>query len=55
MENVTVSIIQQHYAYLSSGGILDPEAELNKQRYRMEDLELWSGTIVPALGITVEF
>ena len=23
--------------------------------YRMEELKLWSGTIVPALGITVEF
>jgi hypothetical protein len=55
MENVTFSKIQQQDAYLSSGEILNPEAELNKQRYRMEDLELWSGTIVPALGITVEF
>ena len=55
MENVTFSKIQQQDAYLSSGEIMNPEAELNLQRYRMEELKLWSGTIVPTLGVTVEF
>lgn len=55
MENVTFSKIQQPDAYLSSGEIVNPEAEPYLQRYRMEELELWSGTIVPTLGITIEF
>ncbi len=55
MENVTFSKIQQQDAYLSNGEIMNPEAELHLQRYMMEKLELWSGTIVPALGITIEF
>jgi hypothetical protein len=55
MENVTFSKIQQQDAYLSSGEIINPEAELKMQRYMMEDLELWSGTIVPTLGVTFEF
>ena len=55
MENVTFSKIRQQDAYLSSGEIMNPEAELNLQRYRMEELKLWSGTIVPTLGVTFEF
>lgn len=55
LENVTFSKIQQPEAYLSTGRIINPEADTQYQEYEMETLELWSGTLVPALGITIEF
>ena len=55
MENVTFSKIRQPDALLSTGIILNPDLPLSEQRYDMERLELWSGTLVPTLGITVEF
>jgi hypothetical protein len=55
LENVTFSKIRQPDALLSTGTLVDPETSLALQRYKMETLELWSGTLVPALGINVEF
>lgn len=37
------------------GDILNPDSPLFEQRYDLELLELYSGTIVPAIGVTVEF
>ena len=42
-------------AYLSNGEILNPDSPLAEQRYDLEMLEFYSGTIVPAVGVTVEF
>lgn len=55
LQNVTFSKIRQQDAYLSTGEIINPDDLPQNQRYELEVLELWSGTIVPALGITVEF
>lgn len=55
LQNVTFSKIRQPDVYLSTGEILNPDAPVGSQRYALETLELWSGTIVPALGITVVF
>ena len=55
LQNVTFSKIRQPDAYLSTGEIVNPDALPLAQRYALETLELWSGTIVPALGVTVEF
>ena len=55
LQNVTFSKIRQPDAYLSTGRIVNPEDFPIDQRYELETLELWSGTIVPALGVTVEF
>lgn len=55
LENVTLSKIRQPDAYLSTGEIVNPNDLPLDQRYALETLELWSGTIVPALGVTVEF
>ena len=55
LQNVTFSKIRQPDAYLSTGEIVNPEDLPLEQRYALETLELWSGTIVPAVGITVEF
>lgn len=55
LQNVTFSKIRQQDAYLSTGEIVNPDDLPQNQRYALEVLELWSGTIVPTLGITVEF
>lgn len=55
LQNVTFSKIRQPDAYLSTGEIVNPEDLPADQRYALETLELWSGTIVPAIGVTVEF
>ena len=55
LQNVTFSKIRQPDAYLSTGKILNPEELPAFQRYELETLELYSGTIVPAIGITAEF
>lgn len=55
LQNVTFSKIRQPDAYLSTGEIVNPDDLPLAQRYALETLELWSGTIVPALGVTVEF
>ena len=55
LQNVTFSKIRQPDAYLSTGEILNPDSLPLEQRYALETLELWSGTIVPAVGVTFEF
>lgn len=55
LQNVTFNKIRQPDAYLSTGEIVNPEDLPAEQRYALETLELYSGTIVPAIGVTVEF
>jgi hypothetical protein len=52
---VTFNKISQPAVFLSTGEIANPEAPLAEQRYVLEELALSSGTIVPAIGISVEF
>jgi len=40
---------------LSSGSIANPEAPLNEQRYVMKSIDNTTGTILPTIGISVEF
>lgn len=55
LQNVTFSKIDQPLAYLSTGLVIDPELPYSEQHYELETLELTSGTIVPAVGVTIEF
>lgn len=55
LQNVTFSKIRQPDVYLSTGEVVNPDALPADQRYALELLELYSGTIVPAVGVTVEF
>ncbi|OFY43503.1 MAG: hypothetical protein A2X18_06045 [Bacteroidetes bacterium GWF2_40_14] len=40
---------------VSTGTILNPDAPYSEQRYQMKRIQLTDGTIVPTIGITVEF
>ena len=55
LQNITFNEIRQPDVYLSTGEIINPEVIISEQRYEMELLELYSGTILPAIGVTAEF
>lgn len=55
LQNVTGSKLRQPDVLMSTGVIENPEAPLDEQRYRMKYLRQASGTLVPTLGVTVEF
>ena len=55
LQNVTFSKIRQPDTYLSTGEIVNPDSPVPEHRYELELLELYSGTIVPSIGVTFEF
>lgn len=55
LQNVTVSKLRQPDVLMSTGEILNPEASVSEQRYKMKKLRQESGTLLPSIGITVEF
>ena len=40
---------------VSTGVIENPDAPADRQRYKMKYVKLSSGTLVPAIGVTVQF
>lgn len=55
LQNVTISKYRAPDVVMSTGEIINPEAPASEQRYRMKTIEQVSGTLLPTLGITVEF
>ena len=55
LQNVTVSKLRQPDVLMSTGEILNPEDPVSEQRYKMKVLRQESGTLLPSIGITVEF
>lgn len=55
LQNVTFSKLRQADVLMSTGIVENPSAPLAQQRYRMKYIRQESGTLVPALGVTVEF
>ncbi len=55
LQNVTVSKLRQQDFFMSTGTIINPEAPVNEQRYVMKRIEQISGTMLPSIGVTVEF
>lgn len=55
LQNVTVSKYRSPDVWMSTGEIENPEAPVDQQRYRMKKIEQVSGTLLPTLGITIEF
>ncbi len=41
--------------YVSTGRVINPEAPYNMQRYELKKIEREGGTIIPTIGITIEF
>ena len=55
LQNVTGSKLRQPDVLMSTGVVENPEAPAAEQRYRMKYIRQESGTLIPTLGITVEF
>lgn len=55
LQNITVSKLRQPDVLMSTGVVENPTAPLAEQRYRMKYIAQESGTLLPTLGVTVEF
>lgn len=55
LQNVTRSKLRQPDVLMSTGEVANPSAPAAEQRYRMKRIARESGTLLPTLGITVEF
>lgn len=55
LQNVTGNKLKQPDVIMSTGIIENPSAPADQQRYKMKYLKQESGTILPTLGVTVEF
>ena len=55
LQNVTGSELKQPDVLMSTGEVENPSAPVSEQRYRMKYIEQVSGSLVPSIGITVEF
>ena len=55
IQNITGNKLKQPDVIMSTGIIENPSAPVAEQRYKMKYLKQESGTILPTLGITVEF
>lgn len=55
LQNITGSKLKQPDALMSTGVIENPEAPHSVQRYVMKTVKQESGTILPTIGLTVEF
>ena len=55
LQHVTFSKLRQPDVLMSTGVIENPSAPPSEQRYKMKYIRQASGTLVPTLGVTVEF
>ena len=55
IQNITGNKLKQADVIMSTGVIENPSAPVAERRYRMKYLKQESGTILPTLGVTVEF
>lgn len=55
LQNITGNKLKQPDVIMSTGIIENPDAPKAEQRYQMKYLKQESGTILPTLGVTVEF
>ena len=55
LQNVTGSKLREQDAFLSTGIIENPSAPIAEQRYRMRTVKQETGSIIPSIGVTVEF
>ena len=55
LQNVAGGRLRQPDVLMSTGVVENPDAPAAEQRYRMKRIEQVSGTLLPTLGVTVEF
>ncbi len=55
LQNVTKSVLKQPDVLMSTGVVENPEAAPTEQRYRMKYIKQESGTLLPTIGVTVQW
>lgn len=55
IQNITGNKLKQPDVIMSTGVIENPSAPVSEQQYKMKYLKQESGTVLPTLGVTVEF
>ncbi len=55
IQNVTTSKLRQQDVFMSTGVVANPDEPFASQRYVMKRIEQESGTMLPSIGLTVEF
>ena len=55
LQNVTMSKLRQPDVPVSTGIIENPYDPIEQQKYKMKYIKLDSGTLVPSIGVTVQF
>ena len=55
LQNATGSKLKEQDAFISTGEVLNQNVPLSEQRYRMRTIKQETGSIIPSLGITMEF
>ena len=55
IQNVTGSKLKQQDAFLSTDIIENPSAPIAEQRYKLRTVKQETGSIIPSIGVTVEF
>ena len=55
LQNVTGSKLKEQDAFISTSAIVNPDAPLSEQRYIMRTIRQETGSIIPSLGLTIEF
>ena len=55
LQNIAGSKLKQADVLMSTGVIKNPDAPIAEQRYVMKSLKQESGTLLPTLGITIEY
>ena len=55
VQNITKSTLKEPDTPVSTGVIEDTSLPLSEQRYQFKYLKQESGTVVPTIGVTVEF
>lgn len=55
LQNVTASKLRQPDVLMATGAVENPQAPVAEQRYRMKYIRQESGTLLPSIGLTVEF
>ncbi|WP_294615402.1 TonB-dependent receptor [uncultured Bacteroides sp.] len=55
IQNIMGNKLKQQDVIMSTGVIENPSAPIKEQRYKMKNLKQESGTLLPSIGVTVEF
>ena len=54
-QNILNSKYKEQDVYIKTGKILNPDAPLDQQRYELKPVERRTGTLLPSIGLMIEF